>query len=85
MGVKEVVHRTKHLGWGTDTHIYRSAGVPRGIFGAAADSRLTRAEAKPRQRRSGRMEGGADRYGDWRSGQGSDVARATRRRSPALG
>ena len=25
MGVKEVLYRTKHLGWGTDTHIYRSA------------------------------------------------------------
>src|ERR1700730_12630647 len=25
MGVKEVLHRTKHLGWGTDTHLYRSA------------------------------------------------------------
>jgi hypothetical protein len=25
MGVKEVLHSTKHLGWGTDTHIYRSA------------------------------------------------------------
>src|ERR1700722_17906873 len=25
MGVKEVLHRTKHLGWGTDTQIYRSA------------------------------------------------------------
>src|SRR4029077_3742920 len=24
MGVKEVLHRTKHLGWGTDTHLYRS-------------------------------------------------------------
>jgi hypothetical protein len=24
MGVKEVLYRTKHLGWGTDTHIYRS-------------------------------------------------------------
>ena len=24
MGVKEVLHRTKHLGWGTDTHVYRS-------------------------------------------------------------
>src|SRR3954453_4413108 len=22
MGVKEVLHRTKHLGWGTDTHLY---------------------------------------------------------------
>lgn len=24
MGVKEVLHRTKHIGWGTDTHLYRS-------------------------------------------------------------
>jgi hypothetical protein len=27
MGVKEVLHRTKHLGWGTDTHLYRSTGA----------------------------------------------------------
>jgi hypothetical protein len=25
MGVKEVLYQTKHLGWGTDTHLYRSA------------------------------------------------------------
>ena len=25
MGVKEILYRTKHLGWGTDTHLYRSA------------------------------------------------------------
>jgi hypothetical protein len=25
MGVKEVLYRTKHLGWGTDSHLYRSA------------------------------------------------------------
>jgi hypothetical protein len=25
MGVKEVLYRTKDLGWGTDTHLYRSA------------------------------------------------------------
>jgi hypothetical protein len=24
MGVKEVLFRTKHLGWGTDTHLYRT-------------------------------------------------------------
>ena len=24
MGVKEVLYRTKHLGWGSDTHLYRS-------------------------------------------------------------
>jgi len=27
MGVKEVLHRTKHLGWGTDTQLYRDAGA----------------------------------------------------------
>jgi hypothetical protein len=32
MGVKEVLHRTKHLGWGTDTHLYRSAEVFREEF-----------------------------------------------------
>lgn len=25
MGTKEVLYRTKHLGWGTDTHLYRAA------------------------------------------------------------
>jgi hypothetical protein len=25
MGVKEVLHRTKHLGWGSDIHLYRTA------------------------------------------------------------
>ena len=25
MGVKEVLHRTRHLGWGTDTRLYRTA------------------------------------------------------------
>jgi hypothetical protein len=32
MGVKEVLHRTKHLGWGTDTHLYRSAQAFRQEF-----------------------------------------------------
>jgi uncharacterized protein DUF6815 len=32
MGVKEVLHRTKHLGWGTDTHLYRSARTFREEF-----------------------------------------------------
>jgi hypothetical protein len=34
MGVKEVLHRTKHLGWGTDTYIYRSAYAFRQEFPA---------------------------------------------------
>jgi hypothetical protein len=32
MGVKEVLHRTRHLGWGTDTHLYRDAGALRKEF-----------------------------------------------------
>src|ERR1700730_18479965 len=36
MGVKEVLHRTRHLGWGTDTHLYRTAAE----FGAAFPPRL---------------------------------------------
>jgi hypothetical protein len=32
MGVKEVLHRTKHLGWGADTHLYRTAGEFRDAF-----------------------------------------------------
>src|SRR5258708_36815139 len=27
MGVKEVLYHTKHLGWGTDAHLYRTAGA----------------------------------------------------------
>jgi hypothetical protein len=34
MGVKEVLHRTKHLGWGTDTHLYRTAMEFRAQFPA---------------------------------------------------
>ena len=36
MGVKEVLHRTKRLGWGTDTHLYRTAAA----FHDAFPSRL---------------------------------------------
>jgi hypothetical protein len=32
MGVKEVLHRTRHLGWGTDTHLYRGIGAFRQEF-----------------------------------------------------
>jgi hypothetical protein len=34
MGTKEVLHRTKHLGWGTDTHLYRTPEAFRGEFPA---------------------------------------------------
>ena len=32
MGVKEVLHRTRHLGWGTDTHLYREVRTFREEF-----------------------------------------------------
>jgi hypothetical protein len=32
MGVKKVLYRTKHLGWGTDTHVYRNAASFRESF-----------------------------------------------------
>ena len=34
MGVKEVLHRTKHLGWGTDTQLYRTPAELRAAFPA---------------------------------------------------
>jgi hypothetical protein len=38
MGVKEVLYRTRHLGWGTDTRLYRSAEEFRDDFPAALRS-----------------------------------------------
>ncbi|MFL5289824.1 MAG: Cj0069 family protein [Rhodopila sp.] len=32
MGVKEVLHHTRHLGWGTDTYLYRTASEFREAF-----------------------------------------------------
>jgi hypothetical protein len=37
MGVKEVLHRTKDLGWGTDTHVYRNAAAFRGSSRSACE------------------------------------------------
>src|SRR5215467_8652695 len=42
MGVKEVLYRTKHLGWGSDTHLYRSSAE----FGAAFPRRLQSSGAR---------------------------------------
>jgi hypothetical protein len=52
MGVKEVLYRTKHLGWGTDTHLYRNAAD----FGATFPSRLR--SAGPRVLKQNRGNGG---------------------------
>ena len=32
MGTKEILYRTRHLGWGTDTHLYRTAADFRDAF-----------------------------------------------------
>ena len=61
MGVKEVLYRTKHLGWGTDTHLYRSTAE----FGALFPRRLQSSgprvhQTEPREWRPGRLEGRAN-------------------------
>jgi hypothetical protein len=57
MGVKEVLYRTKHLGWGTDTHLYRNAAE----FSEAFPSMLR--SAGPRVLKQNRGNGGD---GVWR-------------------
>jgi hypothetical protein len=52
MGVKEVLHRTRHLGWGSDTQLYRTKAE----FGAAFPSRLR--SAGPRVLKQNRGNGG---------------------------
>ena len=52
MGVKEVLHRTRKLGWGTDTHLYQSMKTFREEF----PSRL--ANAGPRVLKRNRGNGG---------------------------
>ena len=52
MGVKEVLHRTRHLGWGTDTRLYRTAAE----FGAAFPPRLQ--SGGPRVLKQNRGNGG---------------------------
>jgi len=52
MGTKEILHRTRALGWGTDTHIYRDVASWRGEFPA----RL--AAAGPRVVKRNRGNGG---------------------------
>src|SRR5262249_47779429 len=42
MGVKEILYRTKHLGWGTDTHIYRKAAELHDEFPARLQKTGTR-------------------------------------------
>jgi hypothetical protein len=52
MGVKEVLYRTRHLGWGSDTHLYRTAAE----FSAAFPRRLQ--SSGPRVIKQNRGNGG---------------------------
>jgi hypothetical protein len=52
MGTKEILHQTRHLGWGTDTYLYRSAAE----FSAAFPDRLR--SAGPRVIKQNRGNGG---------------------------
>jgi hypothetical protein len=52
MGVKEVLYRTKHLGWGSDTHLYRSTAE----FDIAFPKRLQ--SSGPRVLKQNRGNGG---------------------------
>ena len=67
MGVKEVLHPTKHLGWGADTHLYRTAAD----FGAGFPPRLL--SAGPRVLKQNRGNGG---QGVWKVELVSDPAGA---------
>jgi hypothetical protein len=67
MGVKEVLYRTKHLGWGTDTHLYRTVAE----FDAAFVPRLR--AAGPRVLKRNRGNGG---QGVWKVEPVSEAAGA---------
>jgi hypothetical protein len=69
MGVKEVLYRTRHIGWGADTHLYRSAAEFRDSF----RGRLT--QSGPRVLKQNR---GNDGQGVWkveRLGSNADTVR----------
>jgi hypothetical protein len=66
MGVKQVLYRTKHLGWGTDTHLYSSVREFREEF----PPRLQ--EAGPRVLKQNRGNGG---QGVWKVELVSPMAR----------
>ena len=65
MGVKEVLHRTKHFGWGTDTQLYHTAADFTGEF----SSRLL--SAGPRVLKQNRGNGG---QGVWKVELVSELA-----------
>ena len=87
MGAKEVLHRTRHLGWGTDTHPYRAAPAFREEFpprllsasrGSSSRTAATAARASGRSTRFADCLRGRDRSraaGDEGQCAGRPVAR----------
>jgi hypothetical protein len=68
MGVKEVLYRTRHLGWGTDTHLYRTPAE----FEAGFPGRLQ--SAGPRVLKQNRGNGGEGVWKvEWAAGRESSV------------
>jgi hypothetical protein len=65
MGVKEILYRTKHLGWGTDTHLYRTSAAFRDAFPSRLQS------AGPRVVKQNRGNGG---QGVWKVELASEPA-----------
>ena len=58
MGVKDVLYRTRHLGWGADAPSLRQRrGLPLGVSVAGTGRRPSRDQAKSRQWRSRCLEG----------------------------
>ena len=72
MGVKEVLYRTKHLGWGTDTHLYRGTDE----FGAAFPQRLQ--SSGPRVIKQNRGNGGQGVWKVERIPTGTDAVETVR-------
>ena len=58
MGVKEVLYRTRHLGWGADTYRYDSAATFRAEFPPRLQTSGPRVLTKSRQWRPRRLESG---------------------------
>jgi hypothetical protein len=66
MGVKEVLYRTKHFGWGTDTPpLSHGRRLWRGVPIAAPVGRPACPQAEPGQWRAGSLEGRTDFRVGW--------------------
>jgi hypothetical protein len=78
MGVKEVLYRTRHLGWGTDTHLYRSFGEFQDAFPRRLQS------AGPRVIKQNRGNGGQGvwKVEAWQTGETLTVLEARRGSEP---